>query len=86
MGTPARSVVDRYDFPAQECELRAGDKLKDSEGKNFGSIEAIDPMARTIDIKKGPTIAKVHPSSVFKHDGINDTVKHEAIMRLVVSL
>ena len=26
--TPKKSVVDRYGFPPQECELRAGDKLK----------------------------------------------------------
>lgn len=82
IATPARSVVDRYRFTPQECELRAGDSLKTGSGENFGKIEAIDTNVGTVDIRKGPSIKDFHPSSIFKHENFNDRVKHDAIMRI----
>ena len=57
VATPKRSVVDRYRFPPQECEIREGDELRDGQGKPFGEVEAIDVAACYIDIRKGPKIA-----------------------------
>jgi hypothetical protein len=48
--TPKRSVVERYRFPPQECEIREGDDLYDSEGQAFGKVEAIDLAACCVDI------------------------------------
>ncbi len=39
IAAPKRSVVDRYRFPPQECEIREGDKLRDHQGKPFGEVE-----------------------------------------------
>ena len=57
VATPKRSVVDRYRFPPQECEIREGDKLRDGQGQPFGEVEAIDVAACYIDIRKGPKFA-----------------------------
>jgi uncharacterized protein len=81
VATPARSVVDRYRFPAQECDVREGDTLHDRE-KRFAKVEAIDLPRCTIDIRKGPSVAAEHRKALFRHDDISDTVKREALMRL----
>jgi predicted RecB family nuclease len=81
VATPARSVVDRYRFPPQECEVRDGDTLHDNE-KRFATVEAIDIAACTIDIRKGPSVAAEHRSSLFRHDDISDKVKRESLIRL----
>lgn len=82
VAAPKKSVVDRYVFPPQECEIREGDTLCDSEGKRFAKVEAIDVAKCTIDIRKGPSVAQEHRSSLFRHDDISDKVKREALMRL----
>ena len=81
IATPKRSVVDRYRFPPQECEIRVGDELR-HQGKRFGKVEAIDVAACIIDIRKGPGVAELDPGSAFRHSDIDDGVKHEALMRL----
>jgi len=79
-----RSFVDRYRFPAQETEIRRGDKLKrlDEEVSSFGEVVAIDAAARTIDIKKGPSIESQHASTVFVHDVVKTTVLRDALLRI----
>jgi uncharacterized protein len=81
VATPARSVIDRYVFPPQECEIRDGDSLHDSE-KRFATVEAIDLARCTIDIRKGPSVAAEHRSALFRHADISDQVKRDALMRL----
>jgi len=84
MGAIKRSFVDRYRFPAQETEIRRGDKLKrlDEEVSSFGEVVAIDAAARTIDIKKGPSIESQHASAVFVHDVVKTTVLRDALLRI----
>lgn len=79
---PKKSVVDRYRFPPQDCEIRAGDQLESREEGRCGNVEAIDAAQGFIDIKKGPSIADKHPASVFTHTNVNDAVKADSIMRL----
>jgi uncharacterized protein len=81
VATPKRSVVDRYRFPPQDCEIRRGDELH-HEDRRAGKVEAIDVAACTIDILKGPAIADLHPAAVFSHSNINDDVKRDALLRL----
>ena len=81
IAAPKKSVVDRYRFPPQECEIREGDELR-HQGKRFGRVKAIDVAACIVDVKKGPGVAELHPGSVFRHSDIDDKVKHEALMRL----
>ena len=82
IATPKRSVVDRYGFPPQECEIREGDTLYGGDGKRFAKVEAIDVAACRIDIRKGPSIAAEHRSSVFRHTDVSDQVKRDSLMRL----
>ena len=81
---PARGVVHRYRFPAQESEVRKGDKLRlpKPDATTFGTVEAIDHVLRTVDIAKPRTRAQIHPRSVFRHDFVpSDTLK-ESLLRL----
>ena len=79
-----RAPVDRYRFVAQETTLRKDDKLHlpMPDGRAFGEVVAIDPVARTIDVKKNGACAPLHPSSVFSHDSRNTEVLAESLMRL----
>lgn len=79
---PKKSVVDRYTFPPQDCDIRLGDQLESRDEGKCGTVEAIDIGACTIDIKKGPSIAAKHPGSVFTHKDFNDKIKAASIMRL----
>jgi uncharacterized protein len=78
------SVVDRYRYPMQETKIRPGDKLRqaDAGAEAFGDVVATDPVARTLDIRKGPKIAAVHPVNVFTHDAVRNRVLRDALLRL----
>lgn len=79
-----RSVVDRYRFPPQETEIRVGDKLKrfSPEAPSFGEVVAIDPARRTIDIKKGPSMADEHARAVFVHEVVKTHELRDALVRI----
>lgn len=77
-----KSSIDLYIFPSQECDIRAGDKLKAGDGNSFGEVISIDTTKGEINIKKGPGIKDIHPSSVFKHTDVPDKEKEESIVRL----
>ncbi|RYE39409.1 MAG: recombinase RecB, partial [Sphingobacteriales bacterium] len=77
-----KSFIDKYQYPPQECDIRRGDKLKCGNGDNFGEVIAIDYVACTVDIKKGPSIENIHPTSVFKNSGVPDDIKEKAIFRI----
>ena len=82
--TIKKSVVDRYSFPPQETEIRRGAKLKQGAGDHasFGEVVGIDLAARTIDIKKGPSIAETHVATAFTHDAVGTRVLREALFRI----
>jgi uncharacterized protein len=79
-----RTVVDRYRFPAQETSIREGRKLRiaDPDGDSFGEVEAIDLVARTVDIKKSQRFLDNHPNGVFAHEMVPTEVFFESLMRL----
>jgi len=56
--------VDRYTFEKQETEARVEKDLY-FVGEKFGSVLAIDPVGRTIDIKKTRKTAELHPAAVY---------------------
>lgn len=84
VGMIKRSFQDRYRFPAQETEIRKGDKLKrlDGEVSSFGEVVAVDAVARTIDIKKGPKIEDQHASTIFVHDVVKTNELRNALLRI----
>ncbi|MER8759870.1 AAA family ATPase [Mesorhizobium sp. M0976] len=82
VGGTAKSPVDRYSYPRQDTEVRQGDELHLPDGADFGSVEAIDYTARTVDVKKPGAQADVHPSAVFAHAVVRSGVLAEALLRL----
>ena len=81
---PTGSVVDRYSYPPQDVELKG--KLFLQTGKQFGSIEDHDRLARTIDIRKGPKQAEVHPSAIYSADVVNNAVLQESVVQFAESV
>lgn len=81
-GGTRRCPVHRYAFAPQETQIRSGDELKANDGEALGSVEAIDPVARMIDIKKRGAAANVHPKAVFAHSVVNTKVLADALFRL----
>ena len=67
VGGTTKSPIDRYNYPRQDTDVREGDQLHLPDGTRFGRVEAIDRVARTIDVKKRGAQADVHPSAVFAH-------------------
>ena len=56
--------TDRYTYERKEAEIRVGKDLF-RKGEKFGAVVAIDPAARTIDIKKTRKTAEIHPDAVY---------------------
>ena len=81
-GKPTGSVIDRYRYPTQEMEIRRGDELKLKTEEKFGEVVHVNRAERSIDIRKGPKMADVHPSSAFEHKYVNVEVIEDAIFAI----
>jgi predicted RecB family nuclease len=79
-GKPTGSVIDRYSYPEQEADLKRDGKLSSPGVEGLGDLDAHDRRARTIDIRKGPKKADIHPEAVFQGDVIPSTVLQEALL------
>lgn len=82
VGGTQRSPVDRYAYPPQETEVAEGDLLHLPDGTDFGSVEAIDLVARMFDVKKRGAQADTQPTAVFAHAVVNTNVLADALFRL----
>jgi len=80
-GRPTGSVVDGYRYPAQEMEIRPGNKLKLLDGNSWGEVVAVDRGALTVDVKKGRKQADHHAVSAFAFTHVPTAVLEEAIAR-----
>jgi uncharacterized protein len=81
-GGTARAPVHRYKFPAQETELRGGDRLRALGGDKFGEVESISFEHNTVEIKKRQDSAATHPQAVFAHDVVGAQVMADALVRI----
>ena len=52
VGGTAKSPIDRYTYPHQDSDVSTGDTLNLPDGTPFGKVDAIDRVARLIDVKK----------------------------------
>ncbi|MGH7616051.1 MAG: DEAD/DEAH box helicase, partial [Gemmatimonadaceae bacterium] len=78
-GTPTGSVIDRYSYPPQEMEIRRKAELRNRDESKFGEVVAVDRVALTIDVKKGPSQAEQHPTAVFSHKYVSPGALEAAI-------
>ncbi len=67
LGGTARCPIHRYRFAPQETKIGPGDSLHLPGGDPLGTVEAIDMLRRTIDIKKRSNTASLHPTAGFSH-------------------
>ncbi len=84
-GKPTGSVIDRYSFPAQECDVDPGDTLKTADGA-WATVVALDRQARTIDVKVGEERVDLRPASVFVHDVVRVEVIENALFAIGTEL
>jgi predicted RecB family nuclease len=61
-------AVDRYRYPAQECDVRKGHTLKTRDEQDFGKVVEIDRRARTLSVHKPGKAVDLHPGEAFVHD------------------
>jgi predicted RecB family nuclease len=74
--------VDRYTFEKQETEARVEKDLY-FNGEKFGSVLAIDPVGRTIDIKKTRKTVELHPDAVYVWERPFNVKEHaDALFRI----
>ena len=78
------SVIDRYSFPHQETKLHEGNSVltQETEMRVLGEIVSLDPVRRSLDLKKGKKYASIHPPSVFAHDIVPTRTLRDALLRL----
>lgn len=82
VGGTAKSPIDRYTFPLQDTDVREGDDLHIQDGTKFGTVDAIDRAARTVDIKKAGKHAQAHPAAAFAFSMVNKDVLADALLRI----
>jgi predicted RecB family nuclease len=82
MSPRERAPIDQYHYPSQECSIRLGDKLFTLDENKFGDVVAVDPIARTIDVKKLIKLDGLHPKSVFAHTHYGTEEQSNSILRL----
>jgi uncharacterized protein len=81
---PDGSIADRYSFPNQETSVRADEK-KEVHHKNqrIGAVVGMEPVTRTIDIKKDRNAEGFHPTSIFvKEPYRNAKAQQDSLYRL----
>jgi uncharacterized protein len=86
LGTTKRgAVVDRYRFPPQDTDVRAGDTLYEpgvERRTSFATVQAMDLAGRTVDLRKGRAAAGSHPGALFRHEVVTNDDAAEALLRL----
>jgi uncharacterized protein len=77
-----RAPIDRYAYPLQECSIRRGDTLYTMDESAFGEVVAVDPEARTIDVKKLIKLDGLHPAAIFAYSHFGIDEQSNSILRL----
>lgn len=86
VGGKPQAPIDRYGFPPQDTDVAKGDGVRLPDGTRLGTVDAIDHVARTVDIKKTGAQANTHPSSLFAYLFIDSDVLQDALIRLAESV
>ncbi len=82
VGRHRKGADPSLSFPAQETEIRGGEKLRSLGGAELGTVDAISFADNTVDIKKRKDTAGVHPQAVFAHSHVGGQVMADALVRI----
>ena len=83
VGKVKRSVVHRYQFPAQDHAIDRAPKVRDPRTKkDAGDVVGIDERARTIDIKRGASSTIPHPTALIPFEIVDSKVMCASLLRL----
>jgi uncharacterized protein len=77
-----KAPIDKYEYPPQECSIKEGDRLYTLDERKFGNVVAIDPVARTIDVKKLVKLDGFHPRSIFAYSHYPTREQSNSLLRL----
>lgn len=82
VGGTEKCPVHRYRYPEQETALSAGDGLYEvgELEADFGTVFSVDPVARSIDIKKRQRTADHHPAAVLVDDRVTPWEKADSLL------
>ncbi|MET4001226.1 TM0106 family RecB-like putative nuclease [Marinobacterium sp. MBR-109] len=72
----------RYRFELQDTDIRGGEALKQVGGESLGTVVAIAPNDRTVDIKKSAATKDIHPEAVFAHQVIGTAEQAASLFRM----
>ena len=82
VGMQGQLAVERYVYDKQETEVRAGKDVY-HQSERIGCVEAIDPVRRTVDVKKTRKWTGMHPASVYMWDSPRGIKEHaDALSRI----
>ena len=85
-GRAGKSVVDRYSFRSQDCDIRAEDELYLSDKKKWAEVVAIDREGLTIDVQPLQKRAEIRPESCFAYKYIPPTKIEDALYAMGVAM
>ncbi len=76
----ARSVIYRYRFPEQEHAIEIGTRVDDPATKRSpGSVDAVDNVARTIDLRRGEKTDGPHPRALVPCSHVGTQVLQDSL-------
>ncbi len=82
VGGTANCPIHRYEYAAeQDVRIKSGDIAQAGEVE-IGTVEAIEPAARTLDIRKRAQAASTHPEAVFGYFVVRPDEPEGALLRL----
>lgn len=73
--------IDSYTYPDQETDVRVEDDVHHA-GQKVGTVVAMDPVRRLVDIKKTKATADLHPASVYSHRTVQADELADSLYRL----
>ncbi|HET6629427.1 MAG TPA: TM0106 family RecB-like putative nuclease [Woeseiaceae bacterium] len=82
VGGTAKRPVHRYAFPAQDHDIRRGDEVCVPAGDRIGTVDDLDPGARTIDVQHAGKWADERPSHIFVRRNVPPGARPAALLEL----
>lgn len=86
VGGTVKCPIHRYHFPAQEAAFGLSGQLYEAGAGQVGTVDDIDLVRRTIDIKKRADAAQIHPSAILVLERVNPHPVDSALLAIARSV